>query len=384
MTIRVLMVIDEMEVGGTQRQMLNLVRGMDRNHFSVEVAYFRVSSFLIDEFKALGVPVHQVPKHGKLDLSFTLALRRLIVRGGYQLVHAFSFTSELWSAITLKTILPARRPALISSVRGTYEWYSPTQWRLKSWVTEHSARVIANSRNAADYAAMKMGLHASRIHVIYNGLPGQEARPPAERAQVRTELGFAEGEFVLLFVGRLIEHKNVPTLLEAMSQLPGLADEQARPVRLMLAGDGPQRQALAAMTDELGLRDTVQWLGERRDVPALMNASDAVVLPSWREGLSNVILEAMQAGKPVVASRTGGNTESVIPDQTGLLFDPADAQALAFEILRLASDQPLADRLGATGRERVGQTFTLAALAEATQQQYRQVLGLPLTQEVAA
>ncbi len=384
MTVRVLLVIDEMEVGGTQRQMLNLVRALDRNSFTVEVAYFRVSSFLIDEFKALGVPVHYVPKRGRLDLSFLIALRRLIVSGGYQLVHAFSFTSELWAGVALKTLFSARRAALISSVRGTYEWYSPTQWRLKRWVTENSALVIANSRNAAGYAAQKMDLPASRIQVVYNGLPEQPPRPPAERAQLRSQCGFADGDFVVLFVGRLIEHKNIPTLLRAMSLLPELADELARPVRLMLAGDGPERQALAALTDALGLRETVQWLGERRDVPALMNACDTVVLPSWREGLSNVILEAMQAGKPVVASRTGGNTESVIPDQTGLLFDPADPQALAFEMLRLASDQPLADRLGSAGRERVAQTFALQTLAEQTEQHYRQVLGLPSLQEVSA
>lgn len=384
MTTRVLLIIDEMEVGGTQRQMLNLVRGLDRNEFTIEVAYFRVSSFLIDEFKAIGVPVHLLPKRARVDVSFLRGLRRLIAKGGFQVVHAFSFTSELWSAVAIKSLTSARRPALISSVRGTYEWYSPTQWRLKRWVTGQSALVIANSQNAANYAATQMGLSASEIQVVYNGLPAMALRPAVERSLGRTELGYRDDDFVLLFVGRLIEHKNVPTLLKAMALLPALADDAARPVHLMLAGDGPDRQVLAEMTDDLALRDTVQWLGERRDIPALMNASDAVVLPSWREGLSNVILEAMQAGKPVLASRTGGNTESVVAGETGLLFDPADAQALAVEILRLASDQPLAERLGAAGRERVCEQFALAALADKTAQYYRQVLGLPAPAGVSA
>ncbi len=384
MTTRVLLIIDEMEVGGTQRQMLNLVRGLDRNEFAIEVAYFRQSSFLIDEFKAIGVPVHHLPKRARIDVSFLRALRRLIVKGGFQLVHAFSFTSELWSAVAIRSLMPARRPALISSVRGTYEWYSPTQWRLKRWVTAQSALVIANSRNAASYAATKMGLPESGIQVVYNGLPEMALRPAVERSLTRGELGYGDGDFVLLFVGRLVEHKNVPTLLKAMQLLPGLADDEASPVRLMLAGDGPDRQTLVAMADQYRLGEVVQWLGERRDIPALMNASDAVVLPSWREGLSNVILEAMQAGKPVLASRTGGNTESVVAGETGLLFEPADAQALAVEILRLASDQPLAGRLGDAGRERVCEQFALAALADKTAQLYRQVLGLPAPAGVSA
>lgn len=384
MKSKLLLVTDEMEVGGTQRQMVNLVRGINRDEFEVEVAYFRVSSFLVDELKAMGVVVHHVPKQGRIDVGFFWALRTLIARGQYDLVHAFSFTSELWTAAALASIRPAQRGVFVSSVRGTYEWYSAIQWRLKRWVTTQSVTVIANSKVAGQYAAEKMNLPASKIQIIYNGLP--PAKPATEqtrsRETVRAALGIATDAMLLLFVGRLVSIKNLPTLLEAMSQLPGLADDTARPVMLVLVGDGPDKAALAEQTDRLGLRDSVQWLGERRDVPALMNASDAVVLPSWREGLSNVILEASQAAKPVIASRAGGNVESVFEGETGLLFEPADAQALAVEILRLASDPEFGARLGVAGQVRCEQMFTLAGMAEKTQNQYRQALGLATNQEV--
>ena len=387
MTIRLLLVIDEMEVGGTQRQMVNLVRGLDRERFEVELVYFRFSSFLVDELESMGVVVHQVPKAGRIDPGFVWALRHLMLRGRYDIVHAFSFTSELWSALVLSTMAAASRALLVSSVRGTYEWYSALQWKLKRWVTARSATVIANSQQAAFYAAQQMGLPPNRIQVVYNGLPARgdmaaeagadnsELARAEARVAMRRQLGVEPDTMLLLFVGRLVDHKNLPTLLTAMASLRRLADEQARPVQLLLAGDGPDRHSLEQQTESLGLSTQVQWLGERRDVPALMDASDAVVLPSWREGLSNVILEGMQAGKPVIASRAGGNVESVVPGETGLLFEPADSEALAVEILRLASDAELGQRLGRAGAERVAQTFALPTMVAKTQACYEAALS---------
>jgi len=374
---RLLLAIDEMEVGGTQRQMVHLVRGLDRTRFDVEVAFFRYSSFLVDELKSLGVRVHEVPKRGAVDMSFVWALRRLVARGRFDLVHAFSFTSELWSAVVIATLSSSRRPALLSSIRGTYEWYSPRQWLLKRWVTKRSAAVISNSKVGAQYAAKQMGMDEKAISIVYNGLPAMPAIAPEDRVALRMALGIADDTFLLLFVGRLVDHKNIETLLRAMATA---TPETASPVQLLLAGDGPDRQALRELSASFGLegddvtRPRVQWLGERRDVAQLMDASDALVLPSWREGLSNVILEAMQAGKPVLASTAGGNVESVLAEETGLMFDPADAVALASQIQRLSADDLLVSRLGLAGRARVQELFTLESMASSTQTHYLSAL----------
>lgn len=377
MKARLLLVIDEMEVGGTQRQMVHLVRGLDRERFEVEVAFFRHSSFLVDELKSMGVRVHEVPKRGAIDIGFVWALRRLFARGRFDLVHAFSFTSELWSAVVLATLLPPRRASLLSSIRGTYEWYSPNQWRLKRWVTRRSAAVIANSRVGAQYAAKQMTLDQNDISIVYNGLPAAPTAEPAARVALREALGIEGDTFLLLFVGRLVNHKNIETLLRAMAALGDSDSPQpGKPVQLVLAGDGPDRQILRDLGLSLGLEREgpgearVQWLGERRDVAHLMDACDALVLPSWREGLSNVILEAMQAGKPVLASMAGGNAESVVAEETGLMFEPADAEALAAQIRRLVVDELLASRLGQAGRARAQELFTLENMASNTQSHY--------------
>ena len=384
MRARLLLVIDEMEVGGTQRQMVHLVRGLNPSRFEVEILFFRQPSFLVDELKSMGTVVHEIPKRGAIDLAFLTSLHRLISNGRFDLVHAFSFTSELWSAVVLAMLFARRRPELISSVRGTYEWYSTTQWRLKRWVSKRSAFVIANSKMGAQFAKARMRLPDDAISIVYNGLPVVSEVASTSSSALRKTLGLKPGAFFLLFVGRLVEHKNIETLLRAMGSLQASSSANSasatKTTQLVIAGDGPDRHALHRLSRSLGLEHqerrapVVQWLGERRDVAQLLAACDALVLPSWREGLSNVILEAMQAGKPVIASTAGGNVESVVVDKTGLMFDPADPEELAALILKLAADDALAVELGQAGRQRANELFTLENMVRQTEDHYLEAL----------
>ncbi len=378
--VRLLLAIDEMEVGGTQRQIVQLARALDPARFVIEVVYFRFSSFLVDELASLGVTVHHCPKSARIDPGFVLALRRLVARGRYDLVHAFSFSSELWCAVVLMLTWPGRRPPLFSSVRGTYEWYGAMQWRIKRWVTARSSAVVANSQAGARYAADHLAISPAAITLVYNGMPAPAPAlcTPAARALTRQTLGLAADTVLLLFVGRLVEIKNVTTLLDALARV-----DSTRPFRLAIVGDGPLRAGLQAQAGRLGLDPRIDWLGERRDVPALMQASDVVILPSWREGMSNVILEAMFMGRAVLASRAGGNVEAVQDEHTGILVDPGDADAMAAAISRLIADPALVGRLGEAGRRRAHDCFGLPALAARMSALYLGALGRPVSAPAA-
>lgn len=367
---RVLLVIDEMEVGGTQRQLVQLARALDPQRFALELAWFREPSFLLQELADAGVVLHHVPKRGAVDLRFTLGLHRLLARGRYDLVQAFSFTSELWCAVALSMPGTLRRMPFVSSIRGTYEWYSPRQWTIKRAVSRRSARIVANSRAGAAYAAPRLGLDLDAIEVVPNAVDvdPRDADAAARRA-LRAEAGAGADDFLLLFVGRLVDHKNVETLLDALPLLAG-----SRRVCTAIVGDGPLGPALRARAAARAGAAPIAWLGERRDVGAWMQAADALVLPSWREGLSNVILEAMAHARPVLASRAGGNLESVVQHQTGLFFDPADATDIARAIDTLARDPAACSRMGAAGRERVQRVFGRAALGEHMGRIYDEVL----------
>lgn len=368
--LRVLLLTDEMEVGGTQRQIVHIARGLDRQRFDPAVLYFRSPSVFVDELEDAGVPVIQVPKRGRFDPDFLLRLVRVLRAGRFDVMHCFAFSGELWGAVARRFLPAAQRPVLLSSVRGTYEWYAPWQWRLKRWVSGQSQAVIANSAAGADYARLKMGLPDDAIELVYNGVSVPPPGPQA-RSRVRGELGLGPATPLALFVGRLVEHKNLPTLLQAMRQL----QEGPLGLRLAIAGDGPLRGAVEHEIQALGLQQRVQLLGERKDISDLMAAASFLVLPSLREGLSNVILEAMTAGLPVIASRRGGNIELIEHERTGLLFDAPDAAALAQAMASLACDGAQRLRLAAAARARAQQHHSVPAMVRAIERHYAAAHG---------
>lgn len=362
---RVLLLTDEMEVGGTQRQIVHIAKGLDRRRFEPSVLFFRNRSFFADELEAAGVPVIQVDKRGRLDVRFLRELVNRLRDGRYDVMHCFAFSGELWGAAARRLLPTARRPVLLSSVRGTYEWYSPLQWRIKRWVSDQSARIVANSTAGADYARRKMRLADDAIDVTYNGVE-MPAIETARSEALRRGLVPGEGGALGLFVGRLIVHKNLPTLLRACR----LLHERAVPLRFAIAGDGPMRAELEAQIAALGLQDRVLLLGQRADVAELMSAADFVVLPSLREGLSNVILEAMMSGKPVIASRAGGNVELVEHDRTGILFETEDAVALAAAMQSLVDDPARRGVLADAGRRRAHERYSVPAMVRAFENHY--------------
>ena len=146
--------------------------------------------------------------------------------------------------------------------------------------------------------------------------------------------------------------------MRAFARLRSGGDEAAQRLRLVIVGDGPVRPQVEALVDELGLREVVWLAGERSDVPALMQGMDVFVLPSLAEGISNTVLEAMASGLPVIASDVGGNPELVDAGVTGFLVPPADTEAWADAMRRLATGDAAA-RMGQAARLRVEQEFSL-------------------------
>ncbi len=349
---KVLIVTDEMEVGGSQRQITNLLTAINQTRIEPVLLYFREHSFLVDQIRASGVRVHYLPKSGKVDLGFLLSLIRFLKTERFDIIHAYSFTAELWIALAR---LAAGRVPFISSIRGKYDEYAWWQWRIKGWVTRQSALVISNSKMAATFAYERMGLSGEDCEIAYNGVrAAEDGLPlPDDLAELR-----ASHAWVLTFVGRLGAEKNVPCLLRAAQRLQ---QDECKSSVIWLVGDGGERAKLEAMATDLGLRH-VHFLGERHDVDAILEHSDATVLPSFWEGLSNALLEAMAAGKPVIASAVGGSPEIVHHERNGLLFPSDDDQALATAVQRLANDSALSATLGMVGRAMIAERFSVTAM----------------------
>lgn len=365
---RVLVVIDEMEVGGSQRQVVNLLLGLAARGRHPSLLYFRSPSFLVSELSEAGIPVHRIHKNGRYDPVFVGKLAQFLRAGRYDVVHCFSITAEVWVRLVLPLV---PRTRFVCSVRGLSKELSPLTWRAKRWVMRRAEATISNSAVAAAYVARRCGLPPERIDVVPNGLAARDERDLQARSAHRALLGLPLSQPLLLFVGRLVPQKNLPTLLQAMALIP----ERERPL-LWIAGEGPERTVVESLVRRLDLYRSVRLLGERDDVDVLMAAADVLVLPSSEEGLSNVILEAMAAGLPVVASAVGGNTELVEHGRTGLLCDPADAQSIAAAIRRLFDDPELRRQLGRSTREKVVRDYSMDGMVARTMAIHDRCMGV--------
>jgi len=365
---RLLVVIDEMEVGGSQRQVVHLLTGLDRTRWQPELVYFREHSFLIDTLEQAGVSAHHLPKRSRIDIGFFFALVRLLRRGHYDVIHAFSLTAEFWTLLALQ--LQRRAPPLIASIRGLYLRQSKRFWWIKRFVLSRCAAVISNSNAGAEAAAQRGERDRATIEVIGNGVLLPEPITSQACRELRAHVGAPIDGVFALFVGRLVEQKNVVCLLDAMAAIPA----SQRPW-LALAGDGPLRKSLMAHAAEVGVIGQIAFLGERADVTPLMQTADFLVLPSHDEGLSNALLEAMAAGCPVIASAVGGSPELVEHEHTGLLFPRDDRAALAQCMTRLTSDPELRRRLSRQARARAERRHSIPALVAATQSVYERCIG---------
>lgn len=360
---RLLIIIDELELGGTQSQIVELVRHIDHSRFDTSVAYFRNDSSCVEALQRAGAEVHRIDKRGKLDPVFFWRLCRFIRNGDFDLVHAFSFSAEFWSWLANGIAGHAR---FISSARSTYDWYTPMQWTVKRWVTQGSAAVIANSKAGAECAAMNMGLRCNRVHVVHNGIHlSPELADIASRRPER-----AADTHRVLFLGRLVEHKNVPCLLRGFARVAA----ERKNVVLDIVGDGPARAALEREAAACGLAQRAVFHGEQDAVLPFLAQADMLVCTSYREGLSNAIMEAMCAGLPVIASNVGGNSELVRHGETGLLFPSDDDESLAAAMIELLDSPETRQAMGREGHTHMRRHHDPRRMASEIEQIYERCL----------
>lgn len=224
-------------------------------------------------------------------------------------------------------------------------------------------RYIAVSKDLERFLVRQVGIAASRVTQIYNGVDVGRFRPTVEKRSTRLPAGFRD-QGTLLFgaVGRLQPVKDHATLLRAFAALSDALPAMASKLRLVIVGDGPMRSELQSLASSLGLSGRTWFAGSVDDVPELLVCFDLFVLPSLMEGTSNTVLEAMASGVAVLATGVGGNVELVRPGIWGDLFAPGDSAELARLMQRYADQPALAVLQGAAGRAQALAEFSLQSM----------------------
>jgi glycosyltransferase involved in cell wall biosynthesis len=359
--INVFYVIWSLQTGGAERVVADLARGLDRDRFRPVVCCLNFKGRLAEEVERAGVTVHALGKGPRLDLGALLRMARLMRRERADVVHTHLWTSSLWGRLAA---LLARVPVRIVTEHNIDTWRRGFHFAADRALADVTDHFVFVSREVEAFYQERIGLGPSRGEVVRNGVDLAPFDVPVDAGAVRERMGLPPGATVAGVVGRLDERKGHRYFLEAMADL----EEPA--LRGVVVGEGRARQAIEARHVELGLGERVRLLGYWPSLAEAMAAIDVFVLPSLMEGHPLAILEAMAAGKPVVATRVGGNPEAVEDGVTGLLVPSRDPVALGRAITTLLRDPDRARRMGREGRRRVEERFSLDAARRANEEAY--------------
>jgi glycosyltransferase involved in cell wall biosynthesis len=366
MNPRILLLSTSLGMGGADRQILYLAQALIANHYAVRL----VSMSPLEEMgrEGLGAGLDIVSLDMRRGHADWKALRRLVaLLRDWQphLLTSFMYHANIMGRLAGRS---AGVPLIVTSIRNERLGTSAREWlmRATNWM-DHCC--TTNSEQVARSLRRRRVLPAGKLRVIPNGVDVARRATPPERLRTRNELGLGPSEFLWLAVGRLLPQKDYPTLLRAFQPLA------TTPSRLAIVGRGPLLPDLQQRARELGVESRVMFLGVRSDVEALLSAADGFVLSSAWEGMPNVVMEALAAGVPVVATQVGGVTELVEEGESGLLVRPRDPEALSQrmrELMSLTSEQR--QRMGLRGRDHIVASYSLQAMADRWLKLYQQLL----------
>lgn len=371
--MKILHVITTLDVGGAEMHLLAQVRGQAARGHEVRVAYLKGQGTLRRDFEAAGARAVIAVGSG-----LALPLRLWPLLRWAEIVHSHLLKADMATAVL--ATLAGRRAGLIASKHNDEQvLMRPLVSFVHGWLGNLPQRTIPLSDHVARfierYGRVPLGKQ-TRIHYGLDPSPFERATAASgdERTQLRASLGLRPDDIVLTCVARFAPQKAHDVLLRAFDR----ARRTNPKLRLLLVGDDPfgdGRRKAERLATELALGDAVLFAGIRRDVPALLAASDVFVMCSLWEGLGLVFLEAMASRLPVLATRVSAVPEVVLDGTTGVLVPPSDETALAEAMLSLARDGERRRTLGAAGAERVRKLFGLERMIEETLAVYREVQG---------
>jgi len=365
-----LLMTNSFETGGSERQFIALAQHLDPARFSLKLGCLSERGPLRQQVGKADV----FPMGGRLysvkSLHSRIRLARYLRHQQIDVAHAFDFYTNL---VMIPVARWARVAVVLGSQRQIGDLLTPAQRRAQLWAFRFCDKVVCNSQAAAD-RLQEYGLLKQKLAVIANGVAAAafEKTAPA--------LPATPGLMRVGMIARMNHRvKNHDVFLKAAACVAANLNN----VEFVLVGDGPLRAELEKLAQDAGIAGQVRFLGDRRDIPAILASLDLTVLPSDSESLSNSIIESMAAGVPVIATRVGGNAE-LVDDDRGQLVSAGDEQDLAAAMLSLLRDHARRQRLAENARSFALSRFTIEKMCRAHEELYTELLHAKKARGLAA
>jgi glycosyltransferase involved in cell wall biosynthesis len=358
-------------MGGTETHVLELASRINRAKFDLTVCSLKSGGCVENEFRARGIRVLSLEGRGKCDLRVLSRLWRIFKTERPDVVQAFLFWANI-AARLIGWLVPSSR--IISSYHDEVVPEGLLNRVIDRVTMKWTKYIVCCSEAVHRSVEQRIGGMKNQFVVIPFGVDTERFREP--RGISGGMIALQNGLPVIGTVCRLVEpKKGLKYLLEAVAQLE---QEAGKPVcQVLLVGEGPAEQSLRTLSERLGISPRVAFVGVRRDIPEVLSLMNIFVLPSLYEGFGIAILEAMAAGKPVIATTVGGIPEFVVPGQSGLLVPPGDASALARAIKQLLDEPEKARAMGRQGQEHVKTHYSIESVVRQHEQLYEFCLTQP-------
>jgi starch synthase (maltosyl-transferring) len=357
------LVITDLDRGGAEKILVSLAKGLDRSRWLPSVVCLGGEGALAAELRAVNVPVHILNVNARRPIQSVARLARVFRKIKPRLVQSFLFHANVASRLAAKL---AGSPPVIGGIRVA-EHQKRWHLRLERLTQSLGLGWVCVSQGVKDFSIEQAHLDPLRLHVIRNGVDLSQS--DAVRATERISLDVSHEAPLALFVGRLEEQKGVDILLDAAARLVDLPC----PWRLLIVGEGSLRREVGRRLRQDGrLAERVRLFGRREDVPSLLKAADVLVLSSRWEGLPNVILEAMAAARPVIATQVEGTREL---DYGGWRVASEDVAGLSEAMSEAFCNLPEARDRGKEGRLAAERKYSLASMVAAYEDLWSRVLS---------
>ena len=351
--IRLVVLLQDLEFGGTQRYAVHLLNRLDRDRFAPELWVLRGGDEMAPLLSASGVPIVWLSKSSWVGPRALFNLGRMLLTRQPQILYTLTVVPNIWGRLFGAL---ARVPVIVSSYRNAIaKQHEQWLWRL-------SNGIICNAMAMKQILVHQYSVNPDIVTVIPNAVDTDYFIPEIDRKDARP---------TILYAGRLVEQKNPFDLLRAMK----LVVEHVPDAHMLIVGDGHLREELQQWVSANDMEKYVEIHNGTRDVRSFMRRAWLFALASHFEGSPNVILEAMAVGLPVVATRVDGVPEIVLHGDTGLLVDPGNPKALADAFITMLQDNSLRNAMGKHARERVIANHSLDGMVRVTERALLEAMG---------
>ena len=366
--VNVLRIIPSLEMGGVERTLTSILPRLDKKKYKVYLCCLFKRDKLADTMESLNIPIIKFKMRARLDFDGKyiigiLRLAYLMKKMQIDIVHTHLYRANIAGRIAAKL---AGVPVIIANEHNIDSWKKFPQKLNDRVLAGITNKIIVVSNAVKDFYINKIGIPEDKITTIYNGVDIPKFQIHVDINKKKKEFGIKSSEKIITIIGRLHQQKGHCYFLKAAQ----IIVKKKPNVKFLIVGDGPLGSQLRDMSNDLKISKNVIFAGLRNDIPQILAMSDISVLTSLREGFSITVLESMAAGKPVIATNVGGNSEIIEHGKTGFIIQPKSPEDMALYSLNLINNQELAKRMGQEAEKRV-LNFSIDRMVEKTENLYK-------------